>query len=50
VSDATFITEAEKLGLSIDPISGPDLSDLIARIYKTPASSVSELAAILKAL
>jgi tripartite-type tricarboxylate transporter receptor subunit TctC len=50
MSDATFITEAEKLGLSIDPISGPDLSDLIARIYKTPASSVSELAAILKAL
>ena len=50
LSDATFITEAEKLGLSIDPISGPDLSDLIARIYKTPASSVSELAAILKAL
>ena len=50
MSDAAFMSEAQKLGLSIDPISGPELSDLIARIYKTPASSVNELAAILKAL
>lgn len=48
MSDAAFMSEAKKLGLSIDPISGTELADLIARIYSTPAKSVNELAAILK--
>jgi hypothetical protein len=50
MSDAAFMSEASKLGLSIDPISGAELADLIARIYSTPAKSVNELAAILKKL
>ena len=45
-----FIAESQKLGLSIDPVSGPELAELIARIYRTPEASVKAVADILKAI
>ena len=50
MADPVFKTEAEKLGLSIDPISGDELAALVAQAYKTPEASVRALADMLKNL
>ena len=50
LKDPVFIAESQKLGLSIDPVSGPELAELIARIYRTPEASVKAVADILKAI
>ena len=50
MQDATFSAEAQKLGLSIDPISGEELAALIDQIFGTPEASVRQLAEMLKNL
>jgi tripartite-type tricarboxylate transporter receptor subunit TctC len=36
VRDPAFLAEAEKLGMEINPVSGPDLQALVTRIMNTP--------------
>ncbi|MBX9760202.1 MAG: hypothetical protein K2Y29_15600 [Beijerinckiaceae bacterium] len=50
MNDPLFKPEAEKLGLTIDPISGDELSALVDQAYRTPEASVRELAEMLKNL
>jgi tripartite-type tricarboxylate transporter receptor subunit TctC len=40
--DKELLTEAEKIGLVIDPISGEELQTLAEKIYATPASIVEQ--------
>ena len=46
-SDA-FIAEAEKLGVKIEPISGPDVARIVEQMYQTPADVVEQMARAIK--
>jgi tripartite-type tricarboxylate transporter receptor subunit TctC len=50
MSDPVFAAEAEKLGLTIDPISGTELAALVEQAYRTPEASVRALSEMLKNL
>lgn len=50
MADPVFKAEAEKLGLSIDPISGDELAALVDKAYRTPEASVRALASLLNSL
>jgi tripartite-type tricarboxylate transporter receptor subunit TctC len=50
MNDPALKAEAEKFGLSVDPISGDELAALVAQAYKTPEASVRALADMLKNL
>jgi tripartite-type tricarboxylate transporter receptor subunit TctC len=40
MADAAFLDEANKQGLTVDAITGQELADLIAAVYKTPSEVV----------
>lgn len=50
MEDPQFKAEAEKLGLSIDPISGDELAALVDQVFKTPEDSVRQLSEMLSSL
>jgi len=50
MADPVFKAEAEKLGLSIDPISGDELAALVDKAFRTPEDSVRALASLLNSL
>ncbi|MFN3891740.1 MAG: Bug family tripartite tricarboxylate transporter substrate binding protein [Beijerinckiaceae bacterium] len=50
MADPVFKAEAQKLGLTIDPISGDELAALVDQAYRTPEASVRALAELLKNL
>jgi tripartite-type tricarboxylate transporter receptor subunit TctC len=50
MADPTFMAEASKLGLTVDPISGAELAALVDKAYRTPEASVRALAELLKNL
>ena len=50
MKDPALMAEANKLGLSVDPLSGDELAELVARAFKTPDASVRALADMLKNL
>jgi tripartite-type tricarboxylate transporter receptor subunit TctC len=42
MKDSDLLAEAQRIGLAIDPISGPDLQDLAAKIFATPLDFVQK--------
>src|SRR5207342_61379 len=42
MKDKDLLAEADRIGLSIDPISGEDLQDLAAKIFATPQAFVEK--------
>jgi tripartite-type tricarboxylate transporter receptor subunit TctC len=50
MNDPALKAEAEKFGLTVDPLSGDELAALVAQAYKTPEASVRALADMLKNL
>jgi tripartite-type tricarboxylate transporter receptor subunit TctC len=42
MKDKELLAEADRIGLSIDPISGEDLQDLAAKIFATPQAFVEK--------
>jgi tripartite-type tricarboxylate transporter receptor subunit TctC len=45
MKDPEFLAEAEKLKIEIDPLSGEQVAELVAQIYKTPAETVERVKA-----
>jgi hypothetical protein len=43
MKDPEFLAEAEKLKIEIDPLSGEQVGDLVAQIYRTPAETVERV-------
>jgi tripartite-type tricarboxylate transporter receptor subunit TctC len=43
MKDPEFLAEAEKLKIEIDPLTGEQVGDLVAQIYKTPAETVERV-------
>jgi tripartite-type tricarboxylate transporter receptor subunit TctC len=43
MKDKEFLTEADKLKIEIDPLTGEQVTALIADIYKTPAETVARV-------
>jgi tripartite-type tricarboxylate transporter receptor subunit TctC len=48
MNDNAFKVEATKLGLTIDPISGTELADMIKRVFATPDVTVRAVSDLLK--
>ena len=42
MKDPEFLEEAQKRGLEINPVSGHDLEQLIAELYRTPKDVVAQ--------
>ena len=42
MKDNELLAEAQRIGLAIDPISGPDLQELAAKIFATPTDFVEK--------
>ena len=47
LKDPNFLADAKKGGMNVFPISGEELTDIIARIYKTPKEAIARVAAAL---
>jgi tripartite-type tricarboxylate transporter receptor subunit TctC len=47
LGDPAFKTEAEKMGLFLNPRSHADIADVVQKVYETPKDVMSELDAIL---
>ena len=43
MKDPEFIAECEKLKIDIDPLTGVQVSELLVKIYKTPADTVERV-------
>jgi tripartite-type tricarboxylate transporter receptor subunit TctC len=43
MKDPEFMAEADKLKIEIDPLTGEQVAELIAEIYKTPAETVARV-------
>jgi tripartite-type tricarboxylate transporter receptor subunit TctC len=50
MKDAEFVAGVEKLHVEMDPLSGPELQDLVARTARAPAADVAALKEALKPL
>ena len=48
MKDAEFLTDAEKMKLSITPLPGTKVQELIERLYKTPKDFVERAKAVIK--
>jgi tripartite-type tricarboxylate transporter receptor subunit TctC len=43
MKDPEFLAECEKLKIDIEPLSGVEVSELLQKIYKTPADTVERV-------
>jgi len=43
MKDKEFLAEAEKLKIEVDPLSGEQVAELVANVYKTPADTVERV-------
>jgi tripartite-type tricarboxylate transporter receptor subunit TctC len=43
MADKEFLAEAEKLKVDVDPLTGEQVADLIAQLYRTPADVVARV-------
>lgn len=43
MKDPEFLAEAEKLKIEVDPLSGEQVSELVANVFKTPADTVERV-------
>jgi hypothetical protein len=43
MKDPEFLAECEKLKIDIEPLSGVEVSELLVKIYKTPADTVERV-------
>ncbi len=48
MADKTFLTEADKMGLDINPTTGAELAKIISMISRTPPDIIEEARALLK--
>ena len=48
MKDTDFLADAEKMKLSITPLSGAKVQELIERLYKTPKDFVERAKAVIK--
>jgi tripartite-type tricarboxylate transporter receptor subunit TctC len=47
MQDKAFLTDAHRIGLEINPVSGPEISQLIAEIQSAPESIVQRIRSVL---
>ena len=47
MKDPTFLADAEKAQLEVNPVSGEELQKLVAEIYKTPPEVAKQAASLL---
>jgi hypothetical protein len=43
MKDPEFLAEAEKLKIDVEPLSGVEVSELLVKIYQTPADTVERV-------
>jgi hypothetical protein len=48
MKDAAFLADAEKTRISITPLSGARVQELIAKLYATPKEFVQRAKAVIK--
>jgi len=48
MADKDFLAEAEKLKVDVDPLTGEQVADLIAQLYRTPADVVARVRAAME--
>jgi hypothetical protein len=48
MADKEFLAEAEKLKIDVDPLTGEQVTDLIAQLYRTPADVVARVRAAME--
>jgi hypothetical protein len=47
MKDPTFLADAEKAQLEVNPVPGEELQKLVAEIYKTPPEVAKQAASLL---
>ena len=48
MTDGDFLADAEKMRLSITPLSGAKVQELIERLYKTPKALIERAKTVIK--
>jgi hypothetical protein len=48
MKDTAFVAEANKLGITVDPVIGQDMDEFLAKVYQSPKPLIKRAADILQ--